>query len=113
MAVLYMAAGVNHFRNAANYLRIVPPYLPAREFLVQFSGVAEILLGILLLFPGLRRWAAWGIIALLVAVFPANYYMFQQGGPAFDIPQWILIARLPLQGVLILWAYVYTKSPNP
>ena len=109
MGVGYMAAGMNHFLNPAGYIKIIPPYLPAPAFLVQFSGFAEILLGVLLLIPVLRVWAAWGIIALLVAVFPANFYMFQQGGPAFDIPQWILIARLPLQGVLILWAYVYTK----
>jgi uncharacterized membrane protein len=50
------------------------------------------------------------LIALLVAVFPANFYMYQKGGAAFNLPNWVLIARLPLQALLIAWAYAHTKA---
>ena len=109
MAVFYTWAGINHFRNPEGFLKIMPPYLPAHLLLVHLSGVAESLLGISLCFPKLRAKAAWGIIALLIAVFPANIYMYQLGGAAFDLPDWALLVRLPLQGVLILWAYWLTK----
>ncbi len=107
MAALYVAAGVNHFVRPRMYERIIPPYLPAPEMLNYAAGAAEVILGVALLFPALRPWAAWGIIALLVAVFPANLYMYQQGAPG--IPAWALLLRLPLQGVLIAWAWWYTR----
>ncbi len=108
MAALYILAGVWHFVRPSFYLYIMPPYLPAHNALVFWSGVAEVLLGVGLLLPATRVWAAWGLIALLIAVFPANYYMavgekFQQMSP------WLRWGRLPLQGVLIWWAYQYTK----
>ena len=106
MAALYVAAGVNHFINPRVYLKIMPPYLPAPTVLNYLSGAAEIILGVALLFPTARPWAAWGIIALLVAVFPANLYMYQHN--TFGIPAWVLLARLPLQLVLIAWAWWYT-----
>ena len=103
-AVLYIGAGILHFRATEFYLKIVPPYIPWHLAMVYVSGVAEIAGGVGLLIPLLRRAAAWGLIALLVAVFPANVYMVTSH-PASAI----LWARLPLQAVLIWWVYWFTK----
>ncbi|HTG34042.1 MAG TPA: MauE/DoxX family redox-associated membrane protein [Thermoanaerobaculia bacterium] len=113
MAALYVLAGVNHFLNPALYLKIMPPYLPWPRFLVEVSGVCEIALGLLLLVPRCTRWAAWGLIALLIAVFPANLHMAVHPELYPEIPAAALWARLPLQAVLIAWAYVYTRSDTP
>ncbi len=85
----------------------MPPYLPAPLALVYLSGAFEVLGGVGLLMPRFRRAAGWGLIALLVAVFPANLYMVTASGPftAQGIPLWALYARLPLQLVLIAWVY--------
>ena len=107
---LFVVAGVGHFLNPEMFVKIVPPYLPAPKLLILLSGVFEIALGVLLLVPRVSRLAAWGIVALLVAVFPANVYMFQHA-ESFEIPRWVLFVRLPLQGLLIYWAYRYTKRP--
>ena len=108
MSAFYIVAGLLHFTRPEMYVRIIPSYLPAPSFFVWVSGAAEFLLGALVLIPRFRRRAAWGVIALLVAVFPANIYMYQQGGAAFGVPNWALLVRLPLQGILILWAYWFT-----
>lgn len=108
MAALYMLAGIWHFIRPKFYLQIMPPYLPAHKAIVLWSGVAELALGIGLLFPATRVWAAWGIIALLIAIFPANYYMAV--GEKFQaMSAWIRWGRLPIQGLLIWWAYQYTR----
>jgi uncharacterized membrane protein len=112
MAAFYTLAGVNHFLHPAWYLKIMPPYLPWHRFLVELSGVAEIALGLLLLVPRTTRWAAWGLIALLIAVFPANVHMAMHPELYPEIPFEALWARLPLQAVLIAWAYLYTR-PAP
>ena len=103
----YVVAGVNHFLNPKMYLAIMPPYIPAHQLMVVVSGVAEVVLGIGLLFPATRSLAAWGLILLLIAVFPANLYMAQSQRFA-RFPAWLRWGRLPLQGVLIVWAYQYT-----
>lgn len=105
MGVLYILAGINHFWHPKMYIRIIPPLLPAPAFLNMLAGLAEILLGIMLFLPSYRHIGAMGIILLLIAVFPANVYMYQQGHP--KIPKWVLLLRLPLQGLLIYWAYLY------
>lgn len=107
MAAIYIVAGLLHFIRPRTYLAIMPPYLPAHKALVFWSGVAELALGLALLLPALRTWAAWGIIALLIAVFPANVYM-ATGEKFRKIPAWVRWGRLPLQAVLIWWAYQYT-----
>ena len=111
MAFLYVAAGLNHFLNPRMYLRIMPPWLPAHQFLVLASGVAEILLGILLLFRTTQVFAAWGLIVLLIAVFPANIQMWLNYRAANHPYTWVALLRLPLQLLLIAWAYAYTRTP--
>ena len=110
MSIFYISAGIMHFLKPNYYLKIMPPYLPFPLCLVYLSGIAEVLLGVLLLVPSLRPFAAWGVIALLIAVFPANLYMLQKGGIEFGVPTWTLYLRLPLQGLLIAWAWIYTKE---
>jgi uncharacterized membrane protein len=111
----YVVAGVLHFVVPELYVQIVPPIFPAAMALVYLSGVAEIAVGVGLLMPRTRRYAAWATVALLVAIFPANVYMATSGvvvegmpggGDPSALVRW---GRLPLQGVLILWAYWYTR----
>ena|ERR1700742_2493989 len=109
--VLFIVAGINHFINAAFYVHIMPPYLPWHLALVYVSGVAEIALGALLLFKRWQVLAGWGLIALLIAVFPANLHMAVHHELYPDVPPLALYLRLPLQGVMIAWAYWYTR-PN-
>ncbi len=107
--ILFILAGLNHFRSPDFYINIMPPYLPWHRELVAISGVAEIALGALLLF---RRWAVlagWGLIALLVAVFPANLHMAMHPELYPSISPAALWLRLPIQGLLIAWAYWYTR----
>lgn len=108
MAGIYILAGLNHFRKPRFYERIIPDYLPAHKTLNYLSGLAEIALGILLCFPKTSHVAAWGIIALLIAIFPANIYMYTNDEAALGLPKWIRLIRLPLQFILIWWAYLYT-----
>ena len=108
LAALMVGAGVMHFLNPSFFVKIVPPYLPFHKELVAVSGAIEIILGVLLIIPNWSRLAAWGVIALLIAVFPANIYVFQHQEivPASSMAHLI---RLLLQGVLILWAYWHTR----
>ena len=105
LALFFVAAGVSHFLNPGMYLRIMPPYIPFPLAMVHISGAAEIGLGLGLLLPKISRWSAWGLIALLVAVFPANLHMALHPEQFPEISQWILWARLPLQALLIFWVY--------
>lgn len=110
MAVLYIAAGINHFRSADFYYKIMPPYLPYPYAIIYISGFCESALGILLLFNKTRRFAAFGIIALLIAVFPANIQMLINYIHENNPRLWIAIVRLPLQIPLILWAWWIAKD---
>ncbi len=116
MGPLYVVAGVLHFVAPELYVQIIPPILPAPLALVYLSGVAEIAVGVGVLVPQTRRYAAWATIAMLIAIFPANLYMATSmvvvdGIGGSDPSPLIRWGRLPLQGVLILWAYWYT-SPD-
>jgi len=116
MAALYVVAGALHFVFPAAYAQVVPPALPRPLALVYLSGIAEIALGIGVAVPRTRRVAAWGLVALLLAVFPANVYMATSGvvvegapgslGDPSAAARW---ARLPLQAVLVAWALWYTR----
>ncbi len=83
-SLLYIAAGTLHFFRHELYLKIMPPYIPWPAAMVAISGVAEILGGFGLLVPSARRFAAWGLVALLVAVMPANIYMAQNRDSGYD-----------------------------
>lgn len=109
LAVFMIGAGTMHFMNPGFYLKIMPPYLPLHSELIYLSGVCEIALGILILIPRYSTLAAWGIVALLIAVFPANIHVYQNQD-VLPGPPLLHLLRLPLQGVLILWAYWHTKS---
>ena len=105
LAVLFVVAGANHFLNPAIYVSIMPGYLPAHLFLVYVSGAFEILFGAMLLVPRWKRAAGWGLILLLIAVFPANLHMTMHPELYPDIRPVFLWVRLPLQGLLIAWVY--------
>lgn len=110
LAALFVLAGVNHFLNPEFYVRMMPPYLPYHLFLVYLSGVLEIVFGVLLVTRKFARLAAFGLIALLVAIFPANLHMAlnPQLYPEFSpVALWI---RLPLQVIPLAWAYWYTLA---
>ncbi|MEK6255819.1 MAG: DoxX-like family protein [Chloroflexota bacterium] len=109
MAVFYLFSGINHFRMPAFYLRIIPPMLPFPQAINVISGAAEIVLAVLLLVPAVSKYAAWGVIALLIAISPANIYHYTSGGAGMDISQTTLALRLPLQFLLIAWAYWHTR----
>ena len=109
MALFYIAAGLAHFLLPSLYERIMPVSLTAHHELVILSGIAEIAGGIGVLVPAVSRAAAWGLIALLCAIFPANVSMLERHQQFPGIPVWILWARLPLQLVWIWWAWLYTK----
>lgn len=105
LCVLFVAAGMNHFVSPDIYLRIMPPYLPWPLALVYISGFFEIAGGIGVVVPSLRKASGWGLIALLVAVFPANIHMVIHAEDFPSIPFWALIIRLPLQALLIAWVW--------
>ena len=108
LVALFIIAGVSHFVATHFFLKIMPPYLPFQLALVLVSGVIEISLGILLLGPRYSRLAAWGIIALLIAVFSANIHVYQHQ-EMFPLTWFVHLLRLPMQGVLILWAFAYAR----
>lgn len=119
MGTLYVVAGVTHFLVPEAFAQIVPPALPFPLALAYLSGVAEIALGLCVLFDRTRTLAAWGLVALLVAVFPANVYMATSGvvvtegvSGTLDPSPAVRWGRLPLQVVLIAWAWWYTR-PMP
>ena len=103
IGALFVAAGLTHFRAPQWYEPIVPPGFGNPHDMVLISGALEILGGLGAMFPPTRRAAGWGLIALLVAVFPANIYMAIDAEKFKAIPLWGLYARLPLQFVLMWW----------
>jgi uncharacterized membrane protein len=107
--ILFALAGANHFVHTDFYVSIMPAYLPWHTALVYVSGVFEVGLGLLLLIRRVERVAAWGMIALIIAVTPANVQMAIHPELYPDYTPAVLWARLPLQGVLIAWAFWFTR----
>lgn len=108
IAAIFVAAGVFHFIKPQMFISIMPDYIPFHRAMVYISGAAEILGGIGLLWPQTKLFAAWGLIALLIAVFPANINMAVEAVQKLGYNSWYSIAtllRLPLQFVLIYWIY--------
>ncbi len=113
LALAMIAIGILHFVQPKPFVRIVPKFLPAPLALVYISGFFEIAGCVGLLIPATRVAAAWGLIALYIAVFPANIYMLTHNislNPKKPIPRWALWARLPFQFVFIAWAYWFTTG---
>ena len=110
LAIVMTFAGVMHFVAPRGYVKIMPKFIPAPEAMVAISGVFEVLGGVGLLIPATQIYAAWGLIALFVAVFPANVNMASHKIPLGKkpVPTWALWARLPLQAVFIGWAWLFT-----
>ncbi|RYH75442.1 hypothetical protein EVU94_00335 [Flavobacteriaceae bacterium 144Ye] len=107
MAAIYVFAGFMHFIKPKMYMRIMPRYLPNHKLLVLISGIAEIALGIALCIPVLKTTAIYGIIAMLVVFLLVHFYMLSGEKASAGIPKWILILRIPLQFVLMYWAWSY------
>ncbi|MGC2658333.1 MAG: DoxX family protein [Bryobacteraceae bacterium] len=113
-SVTFLFSGILHFTKTSLYLKIMPPYIPWHLGMVQISGACEIVGALGLLLPSTRRLAAWGLVALLIAVFPANLYMAAnpvKTGVA-GIPAVIRWGRLPLQLVLISWVLWCSKADH-
>jgi uncharacterized membrane protein len=110
LAAFFIASGVNHFVMPRAYEQIVPPSLQAEAGrVVELSGVAEIAGGLAVLVPGTRRLAGPGLVALLAAIFPANLYMARTPERFRKLPRWALYARLPLQPLMMWWAWRATR----
>ena len=110
LGLLFIMGGIAHFTKVEFYLKAMPSYLPFHEIIVYTSGVFEIVLGLLLIINKTTRKAAFGIILLLIAVFPANVNMYLNHADFPDMSETSLLIRLPIQLVLIAWAYIYTKK---
>jgi uncharacterized membrane protein len=110
LGLVFMGAGVNHFLMPKAYERIVPPSMKGRaKDIVAVSGVAELAGGLGVLLPWTRRPAGLGLVALLAAVFPANMYMARTPEHFAKIPRWALYGRLPLQPLMMWWAWRATQ----
>jgi uncharacterized membrane protein len=112
MGLFYVMAGVGHFVATRVYMSVMPGYLPAHRGLVVLSGAAEIAGGLGVMIPQTRRAAAWGIVALLVCVMPANVWMVQHPELYPGVPVWAMWLRLPLQVPLMWWAWLYTREEH-
>ena len=111
MSVFYISIGINHFTSPDWFVQIVPPYMSYEYELVYISGFFEIILGALLLcFPQFKRVVRWGLILLLIAVYPANIYLAQTNGAAMDTTPLIAWGRLPIQFIFIYLAFWHTKD---
>jgi uncharacterized membrane protein len=112
LGAFFVLAGLNHFLNPDSYLAMMPRYLPYPSELVWISGVAEIFGGLGVLFRTTRVPAGWGLMALLVAVFPANIQAALHGWPGSSMPSWVLWLRLPFQPIFIWCVYRLCIRPN-
>ena len=109
MSAMYIIAGAIHFIRPKMYMRIMPRYLPAHRMLVFLSGIAEIILGIGLLFSETKDLAIYGIVLMLLIFLSVHFYMLSSEKAAAGFPKWILWLRLPLQFLLMCWAWFYLK----
>lgn len=109
MACIYILAGFFHFLKPKVYLRIMPRYLPKHKALVYLSGLVEIGLGIGLCFPATKNYAIYGIIFMLTIFLLVHFYMLTSKKAGAGIPVWALFLRIPLQFILMWWAYFYLQ----
>ncbi len=109
MAITYIGAGIMHFVKPKMYMRILPGYLPGHKLLVNFSGLAEILLGTALCFSATKDFAIYGIIIMLTFFLPVHIHMLFDKRASMGLSRWMLIWRIPLQFALMYWAYWYLR----
>lgn len=109
MAIIYILAGIFHFLKPKMYMRIMPAYLPKHRLLVYLSGIAEIILGAALLYPPTKNLAIYGIILMLLVFLLVHFYMLSSKKAGAGIPVWALVLRIPLQFMLIWWAWFYLR----
>lgn len=109
MALLYLLAGINHFRKPEIYFKIIPPFITNKKTINELAGFLEILLAVYLCIPIFSNLAAISIMILLVVIFPANVYMVIEEKASLGLPKWLLYLRLPVQILLIFWAYQYAN----
>jgi uncharacterized membrane protein len=110
MGVVYILAGINHFWHPDFYMKMVETFLPYPLTMIYISGIAEVAGGLGLMIPVTRRLAAFGLVFLLIAIFPANLYMAIAHDKFPEFSPWALYGRLPLQLALIYLANIYTKT---
>jgi uncharacterized membrane protein len=114
----FFLGGIAHFAFTQAEMRIVPPWVPAPRLAVLVSGAFELAGALALLWPRWRAGAAWGLLALTLAVTPANVYMLQHAESFAAVPHWALVARLPLQLLLLalIWrvaAHARSRAAQP
>ena len=108
MSALYIIAGLFHFIKPRIYMSIMPPYIPFHTTLIYLSGILEIILGVAILFNNTHIYALWSIIVMLILFLPVHFYMASDKKFEKKIPKWALILRIPIQFILIYWAYIFT-----
>jgi len=113
LSLFFVGAGANHFLNPDFYIGIMPPWLPVHRELVWVSGAFEVLGGLGVLIPSARRAAGWGLVLLLLAVFPANLHMAAHTELYPNIPPAALYLRLPVQGLFMAWVLWATRIDGP
>ncbi|WKB82020.1 DoxX family protein [Cellulophaga omnivescoria] len=109
MALLYIIAGIMHFIKPKMYTRIMPMYLPKHLLLVYISGILEVVIGTGLVYTYTKNLAIYALIAMLAVFLLVHFYMLSSKKAAAGIPMYILILRIPLQFVLMYWAYYYLQ----
>ena len=110
LALLLILGGIAHFTITEFYITAMPSYLPLHEIIVYASGIIEILLGLFLIIDKTSQKAAFGAILLFIAIFPVNVNMYFNHEDFPDMSETSLLIRLPIQLVLIGWAYIYTRK---
>lgn len=113
MVLMYIGAGINHFSKPEFYEKMMPSYIPFHLFYIYFSGVCEVVFAFSLIFSKTRKLAAWLIVAMLIVFFIIHIQMLIDCWDNDDVMFWASIIRIPIQFVLIWWALLYTKNPQP
>lgn len=114
-AFAFLFTGISHFTNPARFIEMMPPFIPAHAEMVIISGIAEIAGAVGLMIPATRRAAGIGLLALLVAIFPANVYVAVAGKTVQGMPSaaWYYWVRLPFQYVYMVWIYLFAVRRVP
>lgn len=107
MAIAYILAGLNHFRQPDLYEKVTPPFIPYKKQVNEIIGFLTIIFGVYIFIPVYTEYALWSILFLLIVVFPSNIYMLVSKEAGLGIPKWILLLRIPIQFLLMYWAYQY------